>query len=355
MKKLLISIFLFFVITSCWKNELWMNIEKNNENNTISWSVQTWSILEETNTWSIQESSNKKELIKEENWNIYLYENWIKIETLTTRATKCIDEYCNGSINYEIIQSKWNYWIVYKREQFWECGTTTFYWYDFSTNEELLTKIDELWFCFLDFIWKINWNNLDIYIETPEYVVNVPESKWEISKIDAIVAWFIEKWNDWVKTFDLKDIIKPEIKKEEKIETPKVDNKYSNDNLIKNWYKLNNIWNIKEYSKISKRDNNQWNWWLVYMYNTIYIQWDKILEIIGSDSDTTSWFMASITIYDWKNTKIINEDEIWKFEYWFPIQAIFNENGPKILIYEWLNKVNIVDKSQWLSKTIWER
>jgi len=37
----------------------------------------------------------------------------------------------------------------------------------------------------------------------------------------------------------LKDIIKPEIKKEEKtennkVETSKIDNKYSHDNLIKN-------------------------------------------------------------------------------------------------------------------------
>lgn len=360
MKKIIIIVSFFILLSSCYKEEI-----KQNENKTISWSIQTWSILEETNTWSIQESSNKKELIKEKDGNIYLYENWIKIETLTTRATgktECKIENDEFYV-YTITNQNSNYWIV-KREQYvcWAHYTwITYFWIDLVNNTEL-TELPIWW----EVKTELENNTIKITILSPETIVDkVEDARIETSKEDMISEWFIQKWNDWVKIINLKDIIKAEIKKEEKVETskieikkvetPKIDNKYSNDNLIKNWYKLNNIWNIKEYYKISKEDNNQWNWWLVYMYNTIYIQWDKILEIIGSDSDTTSWFMASITIYDWKNTKIINEDEIWKFEYWFPIQAIFNENGPKILIYEWLNKVNIVDKSQWLSKTIWER
>ena len=59
MKKIIIIVSFFILLSSCYKEEI-----KQNENKTISWSIQTWSILEETNTWSIQKSSNKKELIK---------------------------------------------------------------------------------------------------------------------------------------------------------------------------------------------------------------------------------------------------------------------------------------------------
>jgi len=360
MKKLLISIFLFFLITSCWKNELWMNIEKNNENKTISWSVQTWSILEETNTWSIQESSNKKELIKEKDGNIYLFENWIKVETLTTKSTgqtECKIENDEFYV-YTITNQNKNYWIV-KREQYvcWAHYTwITYFWIDLQNNTEL-TELPIWW----EIKTELEDNTIKITILYPETVVDkVEDARMEISKTDIISDWFIQKWNDWVKTIDLRDIIKPEIKKEEKtennkVETSKIDNKYSHDNLIKNWYKLNNLWNIKEYYKFNKEDNYQSNGWDISKYNTVYIQWDKILEIIGSDSDTTTWFMSDITIFDWNKTKVIDEVEIWKFEYWFPIQPIFKKNNPKITIYEWLNKISIIDKEQWINKTIWER
>lgn len=379
MKKLFIFTFIFssIFLASCSKKEVNENITNSN-----SWQVliQTWIELKSqtwventTQTWIIQDekienteltenkiqtqiSKNNKELIKEKDWNIYLYESWIKKYELTTYASNCIDApECMSSINYDIIQSKWNYGIVYKKEQWWECSEKTFYWYDMNKNNDLLTELYKTWDCFLSLKWKVNWNNLEVYVEFPEYVVDNVENKWEISKGFLKKEWFSKVWNDWIKTINLKDKIKQETKIEnvKNIETPKVevvklDAKYSNENLIKNWYKLNNLWNIKEYYKEDlipeKLDTdgvliNRW----YSSWKTIYIEWNNVLDFeINSD-----WWQ-NLIINNPKTTEIVDLSQ-----FWYPIQAIFWWNLPQIIISD-LNNIKI-KKEDLTSQTLWSR
>lgn len=329
------------LITSC-SNEwnLWLDID-----NDIVVSNKEEKILNEKDKKinnidikNIKEISNKKELVKHDDWNIYLYDNWVEIDYLTTKAKKCVDDFCMSEITYDITNSKWTYWIVKKTKRAWECSEKTFYWYNFNWNAETLTELYKNWTCFLGLNSKLNWNILEVFVESPENITENPEYKWEVSISNVVEEWFKQSWINWIKKIDLNKKIS--------IKANKLDEKYSNDSLINEWYKLNNLWNIKEYYKEEYQEP-----WLEYWMmghstrKTIYIQWDKVL-----DFEVNNW--------GWQNLKINNPNEtniIDLTPYNHPFQSIFNNSDwAKVVIID-LDTIKIVDKNNWINKIIWER
>lgn len=360
MKKIFILTFIFSIVflASCSTQENIENTTNTNSGKNLQSEIQTETESEEiTNTGTIQEEPIKEvkkiKSIALENFNVVLKEDWKTINKLTTRATgqkECKwDKEIEEFYVYTITNQNQNYWIV-KREQYvcWAHYTwITYFWIDLENNTEL-TELPIWW----EIKTELENNILKLIILYPETIVDVVEDeRIETSKKDMISNWFIQKWNDWVKTIDLKNIIKPEIKKEEKVEIkkveePKLNSKYSDTNLKKNWYKLNNLWNIKEYYKEDlipeKTDTDGMlisRWYS--SWKTIYIEWNKVLDFEVN--------------YDWWQNLIIWNDvvDLTQFE-WSPIQAIFWWNGPKIIISD-INTIKLVDKENGINKVIWNR
>lgn len=261
MRNLIILTFIFssIFLASCWKQENIENITNTNSGKNLQSEIKTEN-KEMINTWTIQKEPVKevKKLrsIAIENFNVVLKEDWKTINKLTNKATgqkeckwdKDKEEY----YVYTITNQNQNYWIV-KREQYvcWAHYTwITYFWIDLENNAELT----EIWTIPFEVKEKLENNILKFIILEPQFIVENAIDRWDIWTEDVKNEWFKKEWNDWVKTIDLKNIIKPEIKKEEKVEIKKVeevklDSKYSDSNLRKNWYKFNDLWKIKEYYK----------------------------------------------------------------------------------------------------------
>lgn len=391
MKKILLIIFITSILTSCWKNQLWMSIE--NTTNTNSGQNFQSKIKTENkeitntgsenkeliNTWSNEEKQKSIKTIKKDWFNLFLYENDKKIDSLTTHwniknfdNTPCDDDDDKEYIYYNIIWQDKDFWLVLKH--FYKCWTDqwneSLFAINFNNSDVKLTNIDNnstRTYNFNEYSYN-NWI-LTISIQSNE-VVEWEWDRFNVWSIELKDYWFINNWDKWVKTINLKNIIKPEIKKEEKVEAkkidePKLDSKYSDANLRKNWYKFNNLWNIKEYYKAIITDNKQENSpWSLIEYNTIYIKWNKILEIVWNNYYEwwTSWFEPTLKIFDWKEN--INISNLYDYDL-FPIQPIFHKNYankifnreyPSKLIVDWdLNTIKIVDKENGINKTIWSR
>ena len=365
MKKIQISIFILLsiLLTSCSNEwELWLDIKENTiktEKQEINQEIADKINTENQEIDEIKQITNNKELVKHKDWNIYLYENWKQIDYLTSKAKKCgtNEIECINEVKYDIINSNWKYWIVEKNERFWECWEKTFYWINLNTNAVLLDKIYTNSICFLSLKANLNWWKLIISVEYPKYIVDRDViDKWEIGAEDIKQDWFIKKWDNWVKEIEISDFVKNKIIEEVKENN---NNKYSHNNLIKDWYKLNKLWSINEYYKKISYDNNQPQneWWLVD-YKTIYIKWDKVLEITANYREYwwTSWFSPSISISDWTNTKTFFWVDIWEWEYFSPIQPIFKiKQSSKLIVDTELNTIKIVNKNVWVNKTLWKR
>lgn len=373
MKKVYIILLLFFLV-SCWNDKkLWLDIELNNQN------VQTWNIIQtwtenkeiiksqswtliESQTWTIKENEEKnkivikRKLIKKNN-NIFINEEWKDDITLTTKATWKTE--CNlvndewTIYEYTIVIDNWDYWIVkrYEKHCWADWWNTTYFWISLSSNATDLVKIyDAPEFSELNIV--INWNNLYLTILSPDTVdLEKDLVRWTILSTDLKKDWFNKEWKNWVKIIDLIKLLKSN-KKEE----VKVNDKYSNDFLIKKGYKLNQLGDIKEYYKIEKSDNWQpQNEGGLVSYKTIYIKGNKILDITWNDREwwATSWFISTITVFDWKNSYSISEDE---YDYTVPVQPIFKiKNSSKLIVDNNLNTVKMVNKEQWINKVLWTR
>lgn len=367
MKNLLILTFIFSIVflASCSQQENIENTTNTNLEQNLQSEIQTEIENENEeiiNTGTIQEEQvkevKKTKSIALENFNVVLKEDWKTINKLTTRATgqkECDwdagDEWTKTIYNYKIIADNWNYGIVKREKEI--CWIPFLHKTYFSIDLENDTELTEILEMPYDVKEKVENNILKFIILEPQFIV---ENEADLDRSTILASdlkndWFKKEWNDWVKTIDLKNIIKPEIKKEEKveiqkIEEPKLDGKYSDENLKKNWYKLNNLWNIKEYYKEDlipeKTDTDGMlisRWYS--SWKTIYVEWNKVLDFEVN--------------YDWWQSLIIWNDvvDLTQFE-WSPIQAIFWWNGPKIIISD-INTIKLVDKENGINKIIWSR
>lgn len=373
MKKIFLILTLSFILFSC------SNKEENNDNSptTSSWNIiiNTWSLnntgaINQTLTWTntevkVEEIIKVKKEIRKEDNNLSLYEGNKKIWTLTTYwNTENIDTWkCWNNektfISYDIISQDENFGVVEKH--IYTCWmdrwTTEYFAMNFNNSKVELTNITEkMWYSLekANSIKYINWSVIITFLWN-----SVVDWYW-----DPFTAWieelkedgFSKNWNDWTKIIDLNTFLKPS----EKIES---DNKYSEENLLSNWYTLNNIWDIKEYYKTIKSDNNQENnaWWLIE-YHTVYLKWDKMLEIIANDYGWwgTSWFIPNITIFDWQNKHYFSANDLYEFHVSLmdilPIQPIFKvPNKAKLLIDNNLDNVKVYDKEQSINAVIWKK
>ena len=372
MKKIFLILTLSFVLFSC------SNKEQINDNKTItsSWNiVNTWSlnntgVINQTLTWTntkakVEEIIILNKEIKKEWNNLFLYQGDKEIWELTTfwntptiDTIKCwID--MKTFISYNILSQDENFGFV--EENTFPCwmdrGTKEYFAMNFKNSKVELTNITEkMWYSSekANSIKYFNWSVIITFLWD-----SVIDWYW-----DPFTAWiqelkedgFSKNWNDWAKIIDLNTFLKPD----EKVEN---NNKYSEENLLWNWYTLNNIWDIKEYYKTIKTDNNQENndWWLIE-YHTVYIKWNKILEIIANDYGWwgTSWFIPNITIFDWQGRYYFSSNDLSEFHVSLmdnlPIQPIFKvSNKAKLLIDNNLDNVKVYDKDQSINAVIWKK
>lgn len=341
MKKILILI-ITLLLSSCWTND------NTDMKETIHWdwvtnTAQEIEIIENVKIENITEISNNKELIKHKDWNIYLYENWTQIDYLTTKAKTC-PEFSDGceENTYTIINSKWDYAVVEKISQHWECSSIYYYWYNLNGNSDVLTELYENKNCFLSLNSNLNWNKLEITPTYPEMIIENEDqySKWSILVSYLQEEWFVQNWSNWIKSINLSETLE-EIK-----DIPNtLTGIYSHDTLIKNGYKLNNLWSIKEYYKeVWTPPSEEFGRWFT-TWKTIYIEWNKVL-----DFEINNWWGSNLIV---NNPKIVSQINLSEYNY--PIQAIFSSwEWAKIIIND-LDTIKIVNKSKWINKTIWKR
>lgn len=349
MKNLIILTFIFssIFLASCWKEENIENTINTNSGQNIQSEIKSETENKEiTNTGTIQveplKVEKKSRILAIENFNIVLKEDWKTINKLTTKATgkkECNwdagDEWKSFS-TYKIIADNWIYWIIKKEETFcWAETSITYFWIDLVNNTEL-TEIEIRTF------WaeaKLENNILKFIILSPEFIVENATDRWDIWVEDVKNEWFKKEWNDWVKIIDLKNIIKPEIKKETKVEIQKteeakLDSKYSDANLKKNWYKLNILWKIKEYYKEETTpESEEYGRWFTTR-KTIYIEWSKVL-----DFEVNNLWWQNLII----KAPISTEISIQEYWDWYEFQKIFWWN---IIITD-INTIKIGDKIIW--------
>lgn len=359
MQKILLIIFITSILTSCWKNELWMNIE--NITNINSWKnlqseiktenkemINTGSENKELiNTWSNEEKQKSIKTIKKDWFNLFLYENDKKIDSLTTywNINNFDDTPCDVDgkeyIYYNIIWQDKDFWLVLKH--FYICWmdqwNESLFAINFNNSDVKLTNIDNNStrpYNFNEYSYN-NWI-LTISIQSNE-VVEWEWDRFSVWSIELKDYWFINNWDKWVKTIDLKNIIKPEIKKDEKVEIKKIeeaklDSKYSDANLRKNWYKFNDLWNIKEYYKeeTTPESEEYWRWFTTR--KTIYIEWSKVL-----DFEVNNLWWQNLII----KAPISTEISIQEYWDWYEFQKIFWWN----IIITNINTIKIGDKIIW--------
>ena len=151
----------------------------------------------------------------------------------------------------------------------------------------------------------------------------------------------IKKYNAAKEKF--KNIIKlfnnVEIKKEDLNVNKQVDNwKFSNSNLVKEWYKINNLWKIKEYYKTFILNENNW----YYRNQTIYKEWNKILSFGLTYSH---WTELEISSPIHKTIDLSDYGNVW--------QPIFWKYESKIIIID-LKTIKIINKKKGINKILWK-
>lgn len=368
MKKLiglLVIFILFFLLTSCWEKNDDINIINNEIDNHNSDNIKSNSwILEENENTTKQEILNNKKLIMKNN-NVFLQEEWKDNIALTTRATGetfedlkrwiWVKHWDKTIYSYKIIADEWNYWLVKREWYWWNYDNWEFYWIpenfyiiDFNENIDELTLIEtQNYLTDLDLTVRIKWDNIELIPSSDNNWINiVPDwNFWGRGDIEYSLLkenWFKQVWNEWIKYIKISDIIKEEKEVNNNI---KLDAKYSNDNLIKEWYKLNNLWSIKEYYKevITPESIEYWKWFTTR--KTIYIEWNKVL-----DFEVNNWWWQNLIIHNPEIKEVIDLSQ-----YSYPIQAIFIKwDWSKIIISD-LDTIKLIDKSNWINKVIWER
>lgn len=371
--KIIILCFLGVFLVSCGISQ-----EKESLQNTASWELTaassgTWSTASgsQTEAQNVVPQNNKK-LEKHDDGNIYLYENWKQIEYLTTKAEKCIDRYgawendCMGYVNYEIVNAQWNYGVVHKHTQGWECGSDVFYGYNLNGNSSSLTELYEVWYCFLQLKSAFNWNTLEVYVEYPEYIVETPENKWEIEISFIKSEGFVQKWDTWVKTIDVAKLL-PDIKEPQPQNTQKSsswDAKYQHQNLVAQGFKVNKLGSITEYYKTESTFDgmtqeeimNHNHPWFKY-YSVIYVQGDAVLDMLYIVANDNSSIDLQINNPQSKTPYVVKSMYDYA-DYWespdYPLFPIFWKTHVKIIISD-INTVKLVNTEKNLSQTLWKR
>lgn len=354
MKKLIILLFLTFLF-SCWKEEVkvlnenkintqilvqtWMT---NNTWSEIKINTQTGNIV---NTWS---EEPKKEVvvktIKKEWFNLFLYENDKKIDSLTTywnsidadsMSNKCwIDN--TKYVSYKILWQDKNFWIVLKNSYIcWmDQWIEEVYAMNFNNSKNELTNINDI------ITRPINFNEFEysngiitINIQSSN-VVEWEWSRFEIWNQELKTFWFINNWPKWTKKLTLEnllpkveDVVKQEpIKSVEKIQSkiiPKVGT-----------YKHQEEWRNYTIITISNLKDNSFDF--KYMMN-----WEAEIE----DNDKSFWWFWTWK-KDWNNWKLyINIEEVndmsnctAKIEFLPEWIAIKDKKDCEFYMMEWLYK-----------------
>lgn len=358
MKKILIlSLILFSIfLTSCWNEQ---NIQNNNNTET-----EIQEIVKENKESEIvieEKKVNKKILIMKNN-NVFLNEEWKEDIVLTTKASgqkeckwnKDREEY---SI-YKIIQNNWKYWIVMKEHYIcWAHFTwITYFWIDLNSNSEELEPIyEDIWMFskIQDNMFYVSIDNIDVS-DSEEWM-----ERWIELKSDIINKWFKKEWNLWIKKIDLSKLL-PNKKESKTINNNLIDSwKYSHTSLINDWYKLNKLEAINEYYKKIFHDEETEidKYWdeitLLRWYtelNTIYIEWNKILDF----SIEQNWWLS---LYIKGENKIFSED-LTKYisqTSWYPIQPIFQKEAKVKVVIDDLDTIKVVDKNNWIDEILWKR
>jgi len=128
----------------------------------------------------------------------------------------------------------------------------------------------------------------------------------------------------------------------------------SEDNLLNNWYKLNRLWDVKEYYNTIILNKNNW----VYRNQTIYKKWNKILKFWITYAQ---WPQLEITypIHKYINLDELDvlkdESDLYKVWFWYNIwQPILWKYDYKVIVNKNLDEIRIVNKDKWINKVIWK-
>lgn len=387
MKKSFLYILVLLFITSCWKNELWLDLENTQKSST--WQLtESWIVKNNSQTWVLTQkitSDKPKDVmsIAIENFNVVLKKNWTTIDKLTTKATwnkECDYDSTEDQYQYKytILNDNWKYWIV-ERETY-KCWTDypekTIFWIDLLNWNEL-SEIYSPWFTIL-VKTDLNENLLNISIDIDVVETESEEMAYAISKPTLQKKWYKQIWQNWIKTINLTDFFNNKISQKDIVNENIIEStnntstnnwtskKFQESDLLKNWYKLNNLWEIKEYYKATISDNNQPQneGWTLIFYDTIYIKWTKYLQITWNNYYEwwTSGFEPTIYVNDGiNNTKLV---KIYDYDL-FPIQPIFNKDYAnkifdktypfKLTVDSNLDKISVVDKSKNINDVLWNR
>lgn len=417
MKKIYILLFMFFLLFSCWTRQ-----EKIIDEGISTWVTSSWTWSEilaswtwneawnlEVNSWKIElvkeekKVKNNRKLILKNKWNVYLSEPWKEDVVLTTRAKWY--KYCEEPLGekwiykYEILISEWKYWLVGRT--FEQCELPwikSLYWINLDNpinDKTVLTDISDK-FSKIHFDWdtlneidmilnpyeyfnnwrfKVNKNNLHISIDKKTILLEETDGPWYRTSVEDVKKfWFIDKWTYFEKILDLQKVL-PDIKETEnnitsdkKIKnnvSSKIPDKFKPENLIKQWYKVNNLWETKEYYKKDEKSN--WKiddiWWSV-SHKTVYIRWDKYLYI---ESITHwwhlwgAWWTITIENKDWEkyfneNDEVFSVFEEWEIKNWeLAVQTIFKrKDSSKLFVNSDLTRVTMVSLDWKINKVIWK-
>lgn len=406
MKKFLILFLISFLIIWCSKSN-----EKNETTEstwTSTWEVSKWTWkVEEIFSWKVEEVKkvedkkeenikNNRKLILKNKWNVYLLETWKEDIVLTTRAKwykDCLESNLEGFYEYKILVAEWKYWLVGRIfdtcESFWP---KNLYWInlnnsvndktaliDISDNFDNINSRNNLSVILNEYEWsfekwsfKVNWDKLYITRDKKTLLPKRTDEALYIASFDDLKKdWFIDKWDYFEKVFDLQkmlpdkkeEIVENENKKVLEIKENKnnIPNEYKPENLLKNWYKVNNLWETKEYYKkeeknTGSKDSPSWN----TTYKTIYIKWNKFLYIESIIYwGNLRWAGWSITIKDKNWSKTIEEyDEIlsslWiEFSWEIAVQSIFKRQWTPKIFVNWDLTAITIKTDDWNKQVIW--
>ncbi len=307
MKKILLIIFIISILTSCWKNELWMEIESKKDSFSEENINKTWSIQEEKKDFKIVDLTDKSKAdlqcdeYKENcNLSITFWDLW---------TFKVFNGYIDLDKSFF---NNWFWWKAYLNEKyntiflsFW----TSREWQIIITNtvkinleSKEVTKIDETYGS--DFYFKdietiipkyqslskydkyttelIEWdpinilgaNNINSNLSWVDFIKNYYDLlwKWKIKEVYDITSW--SNWNKDFNTFSswYKNI--------KKVDIIKIDDLGNNDyNIITDiFYDIENDFQ----DQINPGSFNQW-WDFLYWIELYerYIVTKKIVEKDG--------------------------------------------------------------------------
>lgn len=346
MKKIIIGIIFCTLLVWCSQKAEVPN--ENSEINVETTQVKQGLETQEEVKWEEQEieeeKTHAKEIRKHSDGNIYLYEEGLEIDYLTSKAKICPEwEFCDSEIWYDILEGNETYWIVKKVEKKWECSETTFYAIDFFTDERILTEITSEGLCFQSYEGSISKDDFIISIEYPESVVTQVIDKWEISQSSVESEGFKKQWDNWVKTFNLSEIFSSIDETENIVSDHEI--------LVARGFEVNNLWDITEYYK--KDGTGQWG----TSYQTIYRKGDK--EINLSVFYKYAIWETTISDGEWNSTTLNHDAEIELsgLDLYGSIQPIFKEEwfSGKYIVDESLDTIRLVNTEKNINEVIWTR